>query len=196
MDSIHRLDALGEGVITWLLAALHHVPDVVWAALIAAMVAFTSTVLSNRNSRKQLQMQLNNNALQRDRERAMALRRDVYLPAAEALARVQGALGQLTRVSADEEAIGRQLVTDLATMAKIHLVASESTVAALMAYQKALMPAYLELIALRAPIVVRQRGIELQQKFIVNGRPTLTSDRRPTLTRPLGRFLGPALGFH
>ncbi len=31
---------------------------------------------------------------------------------------------------------------------------------------------------------------------IVNRLPTLTSDRRPTLTMPWGRFRGPALGFH
>ncbi len=153
-------------MIGWLLAGLHHVPDVVWAALIAALVAFISTVLSNRNSRKQLEMQLNNNAQQRDRDRAMSIRRDVYLPAAEAVARAQGALGQLTDVSTDQGAIGRQLVVDLATMAKIHLVASESTVTALMNYQKALMPAYFQIIELRGPLVARQRSIELLQTYM------------------------------
>jgi len=149
-----------------LVAALHHVPDVLWGALIAALVAFTSTMLSNRNSRKQLRMQLSSNALQQDRERAMALRRDVYLPAAEALARCQGALGRLTDVNADQKAIARQLVVDLATFAKIHLVASESTIFALMTYQKTFMPAYFELLELRAPLMNRQRAIEEQQTFM------------------------------
>jgi hypothetical protein len=149
-----------------LVAALHHVPDVIWAALIAAFVAFGSTWLSNRNSRKQLRMQLASTALQQDRDRTMALRRDVFLPATEALARLQGALGRLTSVNADQEAIAQQFVTDNATLAKIHLVASESTITALMAYQKAFMPAYLELIALRAPMVIRQRAIDLEQTFM------------------------------
>jgi hypothetical protein len=147
-------------------AALQHVPDVIWGALIAALVAFTSTVLSNRNSRKQLRMQLDSNARQQDRDRTMALRRDVFLPATEALARLQGTLGRLTSVHADQEAIGHQFVTDFATLAKVHLVASESTITALMAYQKAFMPAYLELIELRAPMVNRQRAIDLQQSFM------------------------------
>ena len=68
---------------------IHHVPDPVWAALIGAIIAsgvsFVVTILSNRNSRKQLQMQLDENARQRDRERTMTLRRDVYLPATEAI---------------------------------------------------------------------------------------------------------------
>jgi len=153
-------------VVASLVAALHHVPDVIWGALIAALVAFTSTVLSNRNSRKQLRMQLDSNARQQDRERTLTLRRDVYLPAAEALARLQGTLGRLTSVNADQEAIAHQFVTDNATLAKIHLVGSESTIMALMAYQKASMPAYLELIELRAPMVNRQRAIEQQQTFM------------------------------
>src|SRR5580698_1466183 len=149
-------------VFAWLGASLHHVPDVIWGALIAALVAFTSTMLSNRNSRKQLRMQLTSDALQQDRERAMALRRDVYLPAAEAIARCQGALGQLTDVNADQKAVAHQLVVDLATFAKIHLVASEPTIIALMTYQKAFMPAYVELLELRAPMMNRQREIEQQ----------------------------------
>jgi len=149
-----------------LVAALHHVPDIIWGALIAALVAFTSTMLSNRNSRKQLRMQLASNALQQDRERAMALRRDVYLPAAEALARCQGALGQLTDVNADQKAVAHQLVVDLATFAKIHLVASEPTIIALMTYQKVFMPAYVELLELRAPMMNRQREIEQQHTFM------------------------------
>jgi hypothetical protein len=149
-----------------LLAKRIHVPDTVWAALIAAGVAFFTTTLSNSNSRKQLRMQLNSNALQQDRERAMALRRDVYLPAAEALARCQGALGRLSSMKADQEAIAQQLVADIATLSKIHLVAGESTIIALMAYQKALMPAYIELLELRAPMLNRQRAIDQQQSFM------------------------------
>jgi hypothetical protein len=162
MDYLHRVAA----VVLWPLDALRHVPDVVWAALSGAGLAFISTVLSNRNSRKQLQMQLNHDAAQKDRERAMALRRDVYLPATEALARLQGALGQLTNANADQEAIGKQIVTDTATLAKVHLVGSESTIMALMAFQKVFMPAYFELIELRGPLVNRKHAIDLEQTFM------------------------------
>ena len=166
MDTVHYVGVLIGDAWSGFVAALHQVPDVVWAALIAAGVAFVSTWLSNRNSRKQLRMQLASTAQQQDRDRTMSLRRDVYLPAVEALARLQGALGQLTDVNADQEAIGRQIVTDLATLAKIHLVASESTITALMEYQKAFMPAYLELIELRGPLVSRRRAIDLEQTFM------------------------------
>jgi hypothetical protein len=149
---------------------LHHVPDVVWAALSGAVVAsgisLFTTILSNRNSRKQLRMQLQDNGLQRDRDRAMALRRDVYLPASEALTRMQAALGQLTDIGADQARIGRHISTGMGILYKAHLVANAPTVRALMAYQAAFMPVYLEVIMLRSSLVVHKMGIETQQKFI------------------------------
>ena len=62
-------------------AGIQSIPNVVWAALIAAGVAFFTTTLSNRNSRKQLQMQLDATERREKIEREMALKRDVYLPA-------------------------------------------------------------------------------------------------------------------
>jgi hypothetical protein len=172
------------------------VPLAVWLTLLASVLvgilssATTIIVMwrSNANSRKNLHEQLNHNAKQardqliqdsnhfgnqldhderqRNRERAMALRRDVYLPAADALAHIQLSLGHLTDLNADQMAIGRQLAVDLGTLAKTHLVASEATVRALMIYQKALMPAYTELVLLRAPLLIKKAAIDDHQKYI------------------------------
>jgi hypothetical protein len=159
MDWLHRTATL-------ILYLFVRVPDVVWAALIAAGVAFVTTTLSNRNSRKQLQMQLNHSAQEQDRDRAMALRRDVYLPAVEAVARAHGALGQVANPDIDLTAVSTQLLNDLATMAKVHLVASEATVRGLLAFQRALMPAYFELITRRIPLIGRRTAIAAHERLI------------------------------
>jgi hypothetical protein len=146
-----------------ILSALHHVPDTVWAALIAAGVAFFTATLSNRNSRKQLRMQLDSSATQQRLEREMALKRDVYLPTVEAVARIQGALGRLVDVNESQTEIARQMAADLATVLKAHLVASQATVTAIMNFTKVVMPAFLELTFLRAPFVNRKQLIALTQ---------------------------------
>jgi hypothetical protein len=94
MDWMHRNQALIAEILSHWDDALHRVPDVVWAALIAAGVAFLTTTLSNRNSRKQLKMQLDSSAQHQKLEREMALRRDVYLPVAEAIPRMNGCIGR------------------------------------------------------------------------------------------------------
>jgi len=131
------------------------VPDVIWAALIAAGVAFFTTKLTN-----------NYNARERSRDRAMALRRDVYLPAIEAVARAHGALSQTSNLELDITATGKQLQADLATLAKVQLVASEDTVRGLMQFQKALMPVYMELMALRIPLLQKRAEAGYEQTFI------------------------------
>jgi hypothetical protein len=145
---------------------LRQVPDVIWSAIIAAGIALFGTMLSNRNSRKQIRMQLDDTARQRESDRAMTLRRDVYLPAIEAVVRAHGALGQITDLDSDVAAIGRQLTADLATMAKVHLVGNESTVKELLEFQKRLMPAYIELFALRMPLLNRLYAIKAQKDLI------------------------------
>jgi hypothetical protein len=144
----------------WLLdlgSLLLKIPDTVWAALIAASIAFIATTLTNKNSRSQLRMQLQHEAQQRDRERAMALRRDVYLPAAEALVRGQQALGQLADLDVPIQETQGKLLNALAVTAKIHLVGAEPTVRAVMAYNSRLMPAFLELLQLRLPLAIREQ---------------------------------------
>jgi len=89
MDWLYRIGAAVEEGVTLMGSMFHHVPETVWAALIAAGVAFLTTTLSNRNSRKQLQMQLTHNAGQQKQEREMALRRDVHLPVIEAIVRAR-----------------------------------------------------------------------------------------------------------
>lgn len=153
-------------VATLILCFLARVPDVVWAALIAAAIAFLATTLSNRNSRNQLQMQLTHGARERDRDRAMALRRDVYLPAIEAVSRAHGALGRLVDLGLDFSAINDQLVIDLATIAKVHLVAGEATVRGLLTFQKALVPAFFELAARRSSLAVRQGAIATEHSLM------------------------------
>jgi hypothetical protein len=143
-----------------------HVPDVVWAALIAAGVAFFTTTLSNRNSRKQLQMQLDATAQRQKVEREMALKRDVYLPAVEAITRAHALLGRLTDVNVDQVEIGAQLTADLATISKVQLIGSDTTIQALMAFMKVLMPAFMEMVVQRAPLMVRKHSIALCQTYM------------------------------
>src|SRR5262249_37943037 len=98
---------------------LRKVPDTVWAAVIAASIAFLTTILTNKNSRKQLRMQLQHEAQERERERAMALRRDVFLPAAEALIRGQHALGQVVNIDAPIEEAQKLMNSALTATSKI-----------------------------------------------------------------------------
>lgn len=141
----------------------HYVPDVVWGAFIAAVASYITARMTNRNSRTQLQMQLTADATQRDRERTMALRRDVYLPAAEAIVRAQQALGNVGNLNMELPEIQKDINEAFTAASKIHLVANEATVRAVMGFFAALMPAYFELLRLRVPLSTRQHSAAAHQ---------------------------------
>jgi hypothetical protein len=145
-------------------------------ALVVGAGSFMASWLTNRNARaqqriqlqhasEQLRIQLQHTADQRDKDRAMALRRDVYLPAFEAIVRAQGLLGRVIDPRNDIREIGQKMLADQATLSKVHLVGSEETVRALLAYMNTLMPAYFELLALRIPLEVRHGAINTEQSL-------------------------------
>lgn len=156
------LDMLIAAPVEW----LHRLPDVVWGALTGAGIAFISTLLSNRNSRWQLRMQLDHSAKQEDRKRSLDLRRDVYLPAAEAIAKAQNAIGRMMDLDEDVTTIRRDMTASLAGLGKIQLVASESTVTALMNFQATLVPTFLEVTWARMPLDNTKKLIALQQTYM------------------------------
>jgi hypothetical protein len=124
------------------------------AAMLSALVSWLGTKANIESAKEQT-----------DRERAMALRREVYLPAIEAISLCHAVLGQVTDLDVEIGAMGHALTAGIATISKVHLIASQPTVTALMNFQQALVPAYIELLMLRAPMAVRQKAITQQQTF-------------------------------
>ena len=78
------------------------VPATIWAAIIAV----SGVLISNRHSRKRLQIQLNHEAEQRDRDRLMTLRKDVFLKAADGISQGSAALGGLLDLSVPNVDLG------------------------------------------------------------------------------------------
>jgi hypothetical protein len=164
---------------------IYGVPLALWiavgVAVLSAIVTLASVVLLNCNSRRnlrhqlkrgaeqfaaqlahdseQLERRLTHEADQRDRERAMSLRREVYLEAAEALAHANTLLGRMSDIENDQEVLEQELAADLAKIAKIHIVGSDRTIQAVMDYANALAPAVIELVAKRGPLMIRKADI-------------------------------------
>jgi heme exporter protein D len=171
---------------------IYGVPLALWiavgVALLSAIVTLTSVVLSNRNSRKnlreqlrrsaeefaaqlahdsaQLERRLAHEAEQRDRERAMSLRREVYLEAAAALNHVNATVGRLADISNDPKTIWEAFATDLAKIAKVHIMGSAETIGAVMDYVNVIGPAFSELVEKRMPLAIRQAAINLESTFM------------------------------
>ena len=112
------------------------IPDVVWAAVAASVITLLGVFLTNRDSRKRLEIQLDHDAQQRDREREMEIRREVYLAGAEAVAEAQERLGSFA--SLDIREVGKNFSgTSLSpAINKVLLIGSEPTVRSVNAFTR------------------------------------------------------------
>jgi hypothetical protein len=90
----------------------------------------------------------------------MSLRREVYLEAASALFRLQALLGKVSDLEYKQKALLDEFGDAQATLAKVHIVGSQKTVEALMAYINTFAPAFIDLIGRRASLVIRKGEID------------------------------------
>jgi hypothetical protein len=121
----------------------------------AGGIALLSVWLSNKNSRRQLGMQLVADKQQRERDRSMAVRRDVYIPAAEAISRIQSMISELADFSTDHSVLSRRITADLGSLAKVSVLGTDATVFAISRLTAASMLAYLQLTAVRQKLLQR-----------------------------------------
>lgn len=142
-------DALIGNIITGVVGVL---------GLIGALVA---VVLGNFHSRKQQRTQLEFDALERQKERGVQLRREVYLPGAAAITAMFNCLGRMVDPSASQSDLDQTAGEFAAAMAKIQLVASRATIPHIAALQRVMMQTYVELTRARYPLVLRLTDINL-----------------------------------
>lgn len=84
-------------------------------------------MLSNRSNTKRLIKQLSHDSDEKEKERINSLRRDVYLKAAEELAKISDYLAKIPQIDPAKENVGGGLSEFFAVAAKLQLVSQPNT---------------------------------------------------------------------
>lgn len=132
------------------------------ATLVAAVLTFAGVLISNANTRRNLKAQLAHDSIQRDLERKMSVRREVFLEAASALAHANASIGRAADLQSDLKIVVAEFASDLAILSKVQIVGADETVEAVMNYVNALGPAFMEMLMMRTPMLFRQQMIDLE----------------------------------
>jgi len=122
------------------------IPDVVWAAIIASGLTLSGVYLSNKANRKCLLEQLNHAAKEKNKERKMSLRRDIYLSAVAKIGQQVSYLASFyntteTLAEGYHEAIQR-----------VNVIGSNETIVALNQFNDHMIEAFTELIPMKEEI--------------------------------------------
>ena len=152
--------------VTHVITALSYVPETVWAAISASLLTLGGVLLSNRSQHRRFLRQLDHEARQRDREREMTLRTDVYLRAAEATAILQSIPGSLADLNTNIGEINRRLSETYTAIHRVYLTGDDRTLQAMMTYFNEFMDAHTRLAARRLALVGQPEAIARLQRQV------------------------------
>lgn len=138
-----------------------------WTAVTAGVLSLVAALLgawrANRSALKLIQTQLEHDARERAREREMVMKRDVYLPAAVSISKLQSLLGQLKNLSVADNDLSRDLIDHVAVIGQIQVVGSDPTV-------QAIIPLMAEYAAVVTDLAVKRANLVVL-KNLVDGLP-------------------------
>jgi hypothetical protein len=139
------------------------IPDVIWAAVTGAALTLFGVLLVNRSNTKRLELQLKADALENDKNRLAALRKEVYLQAPKEAAKAMAYLGSLS--SRDLAKIGNdQGISEFsAVAAQIAVLSDMDTVRAVMQFSQVLTATFVDSLAELHEVQDTRQDIELLQ---------------------------------
>lgn len=155
---------------------LARIPAVVWSGIVAAMITLFGVWLQSRSHYKRQQEQLQHDSDQRRTEREMALRREVYLGAAEGAAKLQEYLGKFADTKLPQQDHGALLADSGAALSRVHLIGSIETLKAFRDIQNCFSRSALDLLerkALTNYVTTRISEVEARINELVQTRGQL-----------------------
>lgn len=124
--------------------------EVVLAAIMASSITLGGVYFANRHARKLQRDALDQDATQREKERKMSLRRDVYLPAADSILRAQNLIMRALDPDTQVEEIYLQLPNEFYIIKRTLVIGSDRTIQSVLIILDLLMDTFETIILKRA----------------------------------------------
>ena len=134
---------------------LEAIPATFWGVLAGSFFTLLGVWLTNRAQAQRLERQLNHESTLRSEERALTIKRDVYLPAAEAISAGVAVVGRLPDLSIPQERLLDDWTSRSPAIARVNLVAGDQTLNALTQFSARLGTTLLGLFGVRLRLVLR-----------------------------------------
>ena len=132
-----------------LVGMLEAVPATVWGFLIGSLITVVGVALTNASNTKRLRLQHAHERAIAERGRDLAMRRDVYMGAFDAIATGMTMVGNFGELEVPFQDLMRSYMGKAAAMGKVTIVGQEDTIRAVANFEQALTGAFIRLTAQR-----------------------------------------------
>lgn len=140
---------------------LNAIPASFWGVVVGAFVSIVTVALTNRAHDKRLRDQFEHEWATKTKEREMALRREVFLSAAEAISAGMSSIGRFANFDIPNDQVTEPYVEKAPAISKIHVIANTETILPLAQFTSRLGALYLELFARRYELMSEKNSIAL-----------------------------------
>lgn len=146
-------------ILSFLSGLIDKVPPSVWGVIIGALSALCSVALTNRAHDRRLKKQFEHEREVKRHDREMALRKEVYLGAAEAVSAGLIAVGHFSNLEIEHEKLLESYLGKASSISKTSIIAKEETIRAIAIFSGELVATFLRLTLKRAPLLQQSKEI-------------------------------------
>lgn len=137
------------------------IPASLWGVALGALFSIAGVVIANRAGDRRLRAQFQHEREQKTKDREMALRKEVYLVAAEAISAGMNALGRFPNLELPNDQIASAYVEKSPAISKVHVIGQTHTVQALVKFTSQLGAVFLTLFAKRYELLQEKQAISI-----------------------------------
>jgi hypothetical protein len=129
---------------------IRNISETVWAAIVASVITLSGVIITVRSGNKQ-----------RDKDRNLELRREIYLNATAAITQWQGLIGKLSNLEFPQSQLDDELNKISPILSKVTVVANNDTIKATSRLTAKLLSTYLNLLSERMHLMDRKIEIDI-----------------------------------
>lgn len=144
-----------------LLSIAERIPPTFWGVVVGSFFSLGGVALTNRANQRRLREQLAHDRESRNRDREFALRKDVYLDAAEAISAGFISIGRFANLDIEHDKVTELYLDKAPSIAKVHVIARERTAEAILSLSGELSAVYLSLFAQRVPLSKQKQDLAI-----------------------------------
>ncbi len=138
---------------------LEKFPPAFWGVVVGSFFSLGGVVLTNRANDRRMQAQLAHERELRNKERELALRKEVYLAAAEAISAGFISVSKFSNLDIPPDKVTGEYLDKAPAIAKVHVIATEATARAVVSVVGELSATFLRLFAKRVPLMLQKQQL-------------------------------------
>ncbi|MGH8128552.1 MAG: hypothetical protein ACRETC_09380 [Gammaproteobacteria bacterium] len=144
-----------------LIHLLESIPAAFWGVVVGALLSLGGVTLTNRASDKRLRAQFEHERIEKAKEREMALRKDVFLAAAEAIAAGINSISRFVDLDLPDNLITSDYIQKSPAIIKVHVIAKMETIKGIISFTGELGALFYRLVGKRLELMSDKNAITL-----------------------------------